>query len=212
MRQATVAEVRAAWDSMGAAASSRKVSDKLKAAGLAASNKTVAKLKREGWPGIDKPEAPAEKAAAEAGTALHTVVAQVTGKADAKVPVIPDDGAKNSTLTERTLRQAILGAERFAQELYAKMAEHALTPETTANSLGKLADAVNKAAGGLALLASLREGEMKDVPGTVEIITPEKQIESDPLRASLEAFAKAEQEHIAEMKNITPEPAGVEAQ
>lgn len=194
----TPADAKAAWESMPQP-SARKVADKLKAAGKPVSHKTVNQWRNAGWPGTTPAEQveKAEKAAAQASAALQVPAAQVSGEPDAKPPKIDDGLEKNSAITERSLRVAILGAEKLAAALFDQMAVHALQPEVTANSLVKIGVAINTAAEGLATLSRLREGEMQEVPGAVTIIPPEKQIENHPLRASLEAYEKAAKEPAA---------------
>lgn len=188
LKPATPSDAKAAWESMQDP-STRKVSAKLKAAGLSASNKTVGVWHRAGWPGTADP---AKKA--EAG--LDTVAAQVTGNPGATLSQfrVPDSDELNSAMTMRSLRATILTCERLTAEIYRNMEVHALAPDVTAGSIERITKSLGNAANELAALPRLREGEMKDVTaGSVEIKPPTRAelIEASPFRASLLAYGKA---------------------
>jgi hypothetical protein len=220
--RATVAEAKAAWESLGAQASSRKVEAKLTASGRSVTYRTIADWKRKGWPGTDAADhaAKAQQIVAIATQQAGPAAAQVTGDPSATLDddeIVDDGKTSNSKLAERALRKVILGVERLTEHMYAQIAKAAANPdpevaakslETTARSFGGLGAAINSAATGIVqVVPQMREGEMKSVPGTVEIIPPSlaQKIKSDPLRASLEAYGKAvEQTEDA----VHAEPAG----
>jgi hypothetical protein len=190
MKPATPADAKAAWESMPRP-STRKVSEKLKAAGLSASNKTVNLWRKAGWTSNAQP--PAEKAKDALDAAAPAVTGDPSSKAEDVPKIIdgPDKDTSTVELFEEGSRDTVTTARNLLAYIRAQGPMALAVPEATGKLLAACIGSIEQARVTYLNTAPLREREMKVVNGAVAPPTIEQKIEAHPLRASLLAYGKA---------------------